>query len=169
VFYLDLFRALNDAGVRYVLVGGVALNLHGVERATMDVDIAIALDADNLSRAVAALRALGLQPIAPISWDEITRPGQLERWYRDKHMLALGLRKTTGFAPSVDILTKTPMSFDVLQAQCETKDIGGIPVSVASIDDLIMLKRNTGRAIDVSDIAALEALKQLRDGSNENH
>jgi hypothetical protein len=54
MFYLDLFRALNEAGVRYVLVGGVALNLHGVERATMDVDVAIALDGDNLSRAVDA-------------------------------------------------------------------------------------------------------------------
>lgn len=50
MFYLDLFRAPDAAQVRYVLVGGVALNVHGVERATMDVDIAIALDARNLGQ-----------------------------------------------------------------------------------------------------------------------
>ena len=120
MFYLDLFRALNDAGVRYVLVGGVALNLQGVERATMDVDVAIALDGDNLLRAVGALRALGLQPIAPVSWDDVMRPGQLERWHREKHMLALGLRKIEGFAPTVDILIKPLVPFETLQQNGET-------------------------------------------------
>jgi hypothetical protein len=163
MFYLDLFRALNEAGVRYVLVGGVALNLHGVERATMDVDIAIAIDADNLSRAVQAVRALGLRPIAPVSWEEILRPGQLERWYREKHMLALGLCKTDGFAPTVDILIQPLVSFETLQHHSETKDISGTRVSIASIDDLIALKTGTGRAIDASDILALETLKQIRE------
>ena len=48
MFYLDLFRTLQEAGVRYVVVGGLALNLHGIERSTMDIDLAIALDDDNL-------------------------------------------------------------------------------------------------------------------------
>src|SRR5438876_5107495 len=145
MFYLDLFRALNNGGVRYVLVDGVALNLHGVERATMDVDVAIALDADNLARAVRAFRGLGLQPIAPVSWEDVMRPGQIEGWHREKHMLALGLRKIEGFAPTVDILTNPSVPFEALQQHSETKDLSGILVSIASIDDLIALKRGTGR------------------------
>ena len=137
MFYLDLFRALNDGGVRYVLVGGVALNLHGVERATMDVDVAIALDGDNVSRAALALRALGLEPIAPVRGEDVVKPGQLERSHREKHMVALGLRKTDGFAPTVDILTNPPVSFATLQEHAETRNIAGTPVAIASVDDLI--------------------------------
>jgi hypothetical protein len=48
--YVELFKALHEEGVRYVLVGGIAVNLHGVERATADVDLIIALDAENLGR-----------------------------------------------------------------------------------------------------------------------
>jgi hypothetical protein len=162
MFYLDLFKALNDAGVRYVLVGGVALNLHGVERATMDVDLALALDPGNLARAVGALRALGLQPIAPVSWDDVARPGQLDRWYREKHMLALGLRMTVGFSPSVDLLIQPLVPFETLHANSESRDLQGIEIRMATITDLIALKTGTGRAIDAADIEALQTLKRLR-------
>jgi hypothetical protein len=50
MFYLDLFRALNDHQVRYLLVGGLAMNLHGVPRMTMDVDLILAMDEANLER-----------------------------------------------------------------------------------------------------------------------
>ena len=164
MFYLDLFKALSDAGARYVLVGGVALNLHGVERATMDVDLALALDTDNLARAVGALRALGLQPIAPVSWDEFVRPGQLDRWYREKRMLALGLRKTDGFSPSVGLLTQPLVPFETLHANSEIKDLSGVDIRIATIDDLIALKTGTGRAIDSADIEAMQMLKRIRAG-----
>ncbi|CAG4885357.1 protein of unknown function [Georgfuchsia toluolica] len=48
MFYLDLFRALDQEQVRYLLIGGLALNIHGVERATMDIDLMLAMDSDNL-------------------------------------------------------------------------------------------------------------------------
>ena len=162
MFYLDLFRALGTARVRYVLVGGLALNLHGVERATMDVDVALALDDDNLRRAVGAMQALGMRPIAPIGWDDVLRPGQLARWYDEKHMLALGLRKEHGIAPTVDILTRLSVPFETLSANSEVKDLAGLRVPIASIDDLIALKTGTGRAIDASDIEALRLLQRMR-------
>ena len=162
MFYLDLFRALDEAQVRYVLVGGLALNVHGVERATMDVDIAIALDPVNLRQTVAALRSLGLQPVAPVGWDEVLRPGQLERWYDEKHMLALGVRKTGGFDPTVDVLTRTSVPFDSLYANRIVKMMDGMPVSIVSIDDLIALKTGTGRKIDASDVQALKTLKKIQ-------
>jgi Nucleotidyltransferase of unknown function (DUF6036) len=162
MFYLDLFRALDAGGVEYVVVGGLALNLHGVERATMDVDLAVALDANNLRRAVAAFQSLDLRPVAPVSWDEIVKPGQLARWRTEKHMLALGLQKTSGLAPTVDVLTALSIPFDALKRSSITKDLAGLAVYVAGIDDLIALKRDTGRAIDIADIEALEKLKRVR-------
>jgi len=166
MFYLDLFRALAVGGVDYVVVGGLALNLHGVERATMDVDLAIALEESNLHRAVGAFRSLELRPVAPVSWDEIAAPGQLERWRTEKHMLVLGLQKVTGLAPTVDVLTALAVPFDALKRNSVTKDLAGLAVPVAGIDDLIALKRDTGRAIDAADIEALEKLKRVKSGQS---
>ena len=163
MFYLDLFRALDQHQVRYVLVGGLALNLHGVERATMDIDLAVALDHANLQRAVDTLGKIGMKPIAPIDLGEITKPGQLARWHDEKHMLALGWQKTEGYAPSVDILTRPAVGFEQLYRGRVTKRLANIDVSIASIDDLIALKKNTGRQIDASDIEALEKLKRIQE------
>lgn len=162
MFYLDLFRALQDSDVRYVVVGGLALNLHGVERATMDIDLAISLDEANLGRAVTALSGLDLIPAIPADWSDVVRPGQLDRWHDEKRMLALSLRKREGIAPSVDILTRPPVPFDQLFTNRIVKDIAGLRVCLASIDDLIALKRAAGRKIDLSDINALELLKRVQ-------
>lgn len=162
MFYLDLFGALQSADVKYVLVGGLAMNLHGVERSTMDIDLAIALDDANLQRAVTALRGQDLIPAIPAGWDDVVRPGQLDRWHDEKRMLALSLRKREGIAPSVDILTRPPVPFEQLFANRIVKDIAGVLVSLAGIDDLIALKRVAGRKIDLSDVEALELLKRMQ-------
>jgi hypothetical protein len=127
--------------------------------ATMDIDIAVALNPVNLKSAIDMLRQLDLQPIIPVTWEQILAPGQLERWYIEKQLIALGLQKRTGFAPTVDLLTHIPIDFERLHANRVVKDLGGIHISVASVDDLIDLKRDTGRKIDASDIEALELVK----------
>lgn len=166
MFSLTLLKTLESAQVKYVLVGGLALNLHGVIRATMDIDLVVALDEDNFSRAVAALRSLGLEPAIPVSWDEVLQPGQLERWGDEKNLIALSLRKPQGYDPTLDLLIKSPLPFDQLYANRVVKNIGGTAVSVASIDDLIAMKRAAQRKIDLSDIEALESLKHMQGSSS---
>lgn len=65
MFYLDLFRALEAKQVRYLLVGGIAMNLHGVPRMTMDVDIVLAMDEANLRAFLGAASDLRLEPWRP--------------------------------------------------------------------------------------------------------
>lgn len=161
MFYLDLFGALARHRVRYVVVGGLALNLHGVERATMDVDLAVALDAPNLGAAIDAFEALGLVPVAPVTLHEARDPETLRRWRRDRNMVAFGLRPDRGVGPTVDCLIDPAVPFERLQAGALVKSVGALAIPVASIDDLIALKRAAGRSIDASDIAALERLKHL--------
>jgi hypothetical protein len=165
MFYIDLFEALGRYDVRYVVVGGLAMNLHGVERATMDVDLAVALDAGNLSRAIDAFAALHLKPIAPIALDDARDPARLAQWRREKNMIALGLQSTEGFAPTVGVLTQPAVPFSKLEADSIEKALGGITIRIASIDDLIALKRAGGREVDAADIRALETLKRIR-GAN---
>jgi hypothetical protein len=161
MFYLDLFDALARHDVRYVVVGGLALNLHGVERATMDVDLVVALDAPNLGAAIDAFESIGLSPVAPVNIGEARDPETLRRWRREKNMIAFGLRPTRGVGPTVDCLIDPPVPFASLAQNTVTKAIGNVRIPVASIDDLIALKRAAGRAIDLADIEALGRLKQL--------
>lgn len=161
MFYLSLFRALAEHRVRYVVVGGLALNLHGVERATMDVDLALALDAENLGAGIDVFRELGLTPVAPVTLDDARDPATLRRWRSEKHMIAFGVRPSSGAGPTVDVLTELPLDFDALARAAVVKRIGDIDVPVASIDDLIAMKRAAGRAIDLADIDALQAVKRL--------
>jgi hypothetical protein len=161
MFYLDLFGALALRDVRYVVVGGLALNLHGVERATMDVDLVVALDPPNLGAAIGAFEALGLVPVAPVSLDEARDPATLRRWHRERNMVAFGLRPKQGAGPTVDCLVDPPVPFTRLLANAVTKSIGECLVPVAGIDDLIALKRAAGREIDLADVDALERLKRL--------
>jgi hypothetical protein len=161
MFYLDLFGALERHRVRYVVVGGLALNLHGVERATMDVDLAIALDPSNVEAAIDAFEELGLVPVAPVKIDEARDPVTLRRWRRDKNMVAFGLRPRKGVGPTVDFLIDPAVTFATLDANAISKAIGELRIPIASIDDLIALKRAAGRAIDLADIEALGRLRQL--------
>jgi len=158
MFYLALFGALARHRVRYVVVGGLALNLPGVERATMDVDLAVALDAPNLGAAIDAFETLGLVPVAPVTLHETRDPETLRRWRRDRNMIEFGLRPDRGVGPTVDCPIDPAVPFERLQAAALVKSVGALAIPVASIDDLIALKRAAGRSIDALDIAALEHL-----------
>ena len=161
MFYLELFGALTRHRVRYVVVGGLALNLHGVERATMDVDLAVALDAANLDAAMDAFEELGLVPVAPVKIGEARDPETLRRWRRERGMVAFALRPGKGVGPTVDCLIDPAVPFATLTENAIAKAVGELTIPIASIDDLIALKRAAGRVIDLADIEALGRLKQL--------
>ena len=71
MFYLEVFRALEEHKVRYLLVGGLAMNLHGVPRMTMDIDLVIALDIKNLEGFIGAAVSLQLKPVLPIALSDL--------------------------------------------------------------------------------------------------
>jgi hypothetical protein len=163
MFYLDLFRALDREGVRYVLVDGVAVNLHGAERMTMDVDLMIGLDAANLARFLRAASSLGLKPaVLPVAIEQLCDAPTVESWIRDKHMLAMQLRGPAIDAPSVDIVLKAPVSFEAAYERRHRLEVDGVPLSVAAVADLIAMKSGTGRKIDRSDILALQRVEMLK-------
>jgi hypothetical protein len=166
VFYLDLFKALESDRVRYLVAGGLAVNLHGVARLTMDVDLLIALDAANLGRFVNAASRLSLRPMVPVPLADLADEAKVRSWVVDKRMLAFALRPPAPSDPMVDLLVQTPVPFESAYARRVEKVVAGVTVPIASIEDLITMKSGTGRAKDASDIAALQALR-AQQGSGE--
>lgn len=81
--------ALQNAGVRYLIAGGMAVNAHGYLRSTQDVDIVIQLGADNIARAFSALALLGYRPAVPVTAEQFADESQRQRWASEKAMTVL--------------------------------------------------------------------------------
>ncbi len=162
MFYLDLFQALARENVRYVLVGGVAVNLHGIGRFTVDVDLMLALDSANLDRFITALEPFGVKPAIPVPVDDFRDAGKLKARIEKKGMLAFALRPADPAAPTVDVLVKPAIPFEEVYARSIARRIGNeVTVRVATIEDIIRLKTNTGRQKDEADIKVLLQLIRM--------
>ena len=157
-----VFSALNDAGVRYVIVGGLAVVLHGHARLTADVDIVLDLDPIAAGKAMEALKRLNLKPRAPVDAGAFADPHQRQAWISEKGMQVFSMFSTKNPLLIVDVFVRDPMPFDGLWSRAETLQLGGIKVRVASLNDLIAMKRLVGRPQDLLDIQALKAIKRER-------
>ncbi len=159
----SLFRELNDRGGRYIVVGGLAVVLHGHLRATGDIDLVVDFAAGQVARTLAALEGAGFQPYVPVPTSDFADPAKREAWVRDKGMLVFSLRPTSG-VPMVDLLLEHLIPFEQLWDRSLVVTVCGVPVRIASIDDLITLKRQAGRPEDLTDVEALSAIKRFRGG-----
>lgn len=167
MFYLDLFRALQREEVRYLVVGGLAVNLYGVQRATMDVDLMLAFDSDNVERFLRAARDLGLKPVAPVVLESFADEQARASWFEQKRMIVFALRAADPAAPTLDVLMRPHVSFDEAWSRRVEKSIGDLVVRLASLEDLIRLKEASGRQRDRSDIEALRKARRLSDDAED--
>lgn len=114
-----------------------------------------------VDRTLAALEVAGFQPYVPVLSTDFADPVKRAAWVREKGMIVFSLRPSSG-VPMVDVFLEHPMSFDQLWARSLVVNLRGVPVRVASIDDLIALKRQAGRPEDLTDAEALVEIKRLR-------
>lgn len=160
---IDLLSALSEAQVRYVLVGGMAVQLHGYFRTTFDVDLVLAMDDENLTRFIGVAKQIGLVPSISVSIDSLRNAAQIEQWHREKGMLAFALRERQTGGGVVDVSVRPEVSFDQLHKNAVVGELFSQQVMIASIDDLLTMKRCANRDKDKLDIAALEKIKRGED------
>ena len=163
----NLLSALSAARVDYVLVGGLAVTLHGYQRLTMDIDVVLALSDDNLSRFIDCAKEADLRPVIPVPIDSLRNAALIEEWHRTTGMLAFALRSPDMIATVIDVLVRPVVPFETLKANAQVKHVGTLAIPVASIDDLIALKTGTGRGKDALDIEELQKIKS-RSAKDDN-
>jgi predicted nucleotidyltransferase len=163
--FRPVFAALNTAGVRYVIVGGVAVVLHGHPRLTADVDLVLDLEPNAARRAMQALIGIGLKARVPVDPLAFSDPRQREIWISEKNMQVFTLFSSINPLLAVDIFVQYPIPFEQLWAHSESFDLEGVSIRAACLEDLIAMKRAVLRPQDKLDIEALEALKQIRKGT----
>ena len=159
-----VLAALEERKVRYLVVGGVAVVLYGYARFTADLDLVIALDPPNVTAAMEALSSLGYRPRAPVAALEFADPAKRREWIHEKGLIVLGLWSPKHPATEVDVFVEEPFGIDEALARATRAQLGASTITVASIPDLIELKRKAGRPKDLDDIEKLqEILAQERD------
>ena len=154
----SVLAALNRADVRYLIVGGVAVVLHGHLRTTQDLDLVVQLERENLRRALGALGELGFLPVAPVPLEAFADPAQRAAWIRDKNMLVFSLWHPDRPGFQVDLFASEPFDFREVYARALRVLLEGTEAFVPAARDLIDLKRAAGRAQDLADVEALEGL-----------
>lgn len=162
MFYEDVLRALNKKKVKYLIVGGLALNLYGVPRTTADLDLMIELRNENLKKISDALGEAGFKPKAPIKIEEFSDVKNLEKWSREKNMEAFAFWSPKKPYEEVDILIRNPVDFEEADKAKKIIEAKDIKIPVISLKHLIKLKEISGRELDKSDIDALKKIKRLR-------
>jgi hypothetical protein len=149
----ELFRALAHHDVEYVTIGGIAIQAHGGQRLTQDLDVAIASSTDNLARLASALLDLDARILGPDGQRSRSTPGAALLASSDQWHLI------TAHGP-LDVLTLPAHlgSFADMRARAHDVPLGDLSIPIAHRDDLLRMKRDTGRPQDLADVRLLESL-----------
>jgi len=154
----EIFKALADADVEYVVVGGLAVIMHGHLRATRDLDLVIGLEPQNCKRGMEALSSIGLRPRLPVAMADFADPAKREDWTNNRNMLVFQLWDPANPERSVDVFVREPIDFPEMRAEAVVKDLDGVAIPVVSIRHLIRLKQAAGRPLDLDDIESLRVI-----------
>jgi hypothetical protein len=154
-----LLRALHEAGVSHIIIGGFAVNAHGVIRPSRDLDIVPDPEPDNLRRLAQLLanidaRHVGLGDFLPDEFPyDPTRPEDLEGGANFRLETQLGDLDIMQWVAGID----TEPAYTALAANAISGEIGGIPLRVCGLEDLVAMKRAAGRPRDLDDLQRLGA------------
>lgn len=164
----ELLLALADAGVQAVVGGGVACVLQGVERMTLDLDLAVAFDRENLLRFLSVMKAEGLTPRAPVPPEVLLDPEAVQLIVTEKHAVVFTFVDENNPLRQVDVFLTEDLAYERLDEDADTVSIAGRAVRVASVDRLIGLKRRIDppREKDLRDLRALRSLRARRGGAS---
>jgi len=154
-----VFDSLNREGVRFLVVGGLAVNAHGYGRATFDIDLVIDLDPENVTALFHALAQLGFRPLVPVDETDFADPMIRRRLKREKGMVVLPFHSDEHRETPLDVFAQIPFDFDAEWERAMVEELGpGIRVPIVALDTLLEMKRQVGRPKDLDDVENLSRL-----------
>lgn len=159
MFVREVAMALDAAGVRYALVGGVAVNLHGIPRMTYDLDVVVATDARSLSACRGAFEGLGLSCRLPLVLESLAEETERARLEQERNLIAVTFTDPANPLREIDVLVAPSLDPDGIISRALVRSAGDFEVRIASIDDLIRMKERSGRPQDQADVRHLRKIQ----------
>ncbi|MCI0473226.1 MAG: hypothetical protein L0Y76_06565 [Ignavibacteria bacterium] len=160
---INLIKELSKANIKFVVCGGVACVLQGVERTTFDLDVSLDLSEDNLLKVIKLSKEYGLVPRIPEPVENLLDKEKRKTWVQQKNALVYTFNiKNT--ALQLDIFLDYPFSYSELMSSAEKIDIEGVEIYISSKKDLLAAKNSMTEKRD-KDLLDIKELKKLLDGN----
>lgn len=145
----QLIESLKKEKINYMIVGGYAVNFHGYSRNTVDIDLVIKFSLSNLKKMETLLKRMGLISRLPI--DAVSVFKFRDEYIKNRNLLAWNFFNEQNPTDQVDIL----ITHDVSDFKSEKFRVGDLEIKVISKEDLIKMKKKSGRKKDLLDIKEL--------------
>jgi len=160
--FKDLLISLTDAHVDFIVAGGVACVLHGVERVTLDLDLSLSFSPDSLSAFLKIMQKFGLVPRAPVAAEILADPEARKAIVTTKHAIVFTFQDPKDPFWHVDIFLREDLAYPVLRNSCVQIELDGHHIQMLSIQKLLDLKKaiHPPRPKDQLDISELTRLLQ---------
>ena len=152
----EIFQSLYQHEVKYLLCGGVAVNLYGIPRMTADIDVLVEWNENNLTRFEKAIGEHGYKHNLFFELKTLLSKELRLNYIKEKNLIAYSYSSNTLQALSLDVLIDVPINFEDCWNRKEIKHYKKTPVYVLAVEDLIALKEYANREQDRSDIANLK-------------
>jgi hypothetical protein len=153
-----LFLAMNEASIEYLVGGGVAVNLYGIERATADIDIILNLDAENTVKFVKVAKELGFQPKIPVNLYDFLDPAIRRAWASNKNMIVFSLIDAKNPFFVIDVFIEIPFDFERVYSKRKIIEFENTFIPIVPLDELIKMKEKSNRPQDKSDVFYLRKI-----------
>ena len=146
--------------MKYLVAGGIAVNLYGIERATADIDIVLKVDEKNLSKFVRVAKKLGLQPRLPLALDDFIDGEKRKSWIVDKDMVVYSLYDAKNPFFLLDIFVQEPFHFEEVYEKRKKIEFENTVIPLVPIKALIAMKENSDRPQDKADVFYLKKIAE---------
>ena len=146
--------------MKYLVAGGIAVNLYGIERATADIVIVLKVDEKNLSKFVRVAKKLGLQPRLPLALDDFINGEKRKSWIVDKDMVVYSLYDAKNPFFLLDIFVQEPFHFEEVYEKRKKIEFENTVIPLVPIKALIAMKENSDRPQDKADVFYLKKIAE---------
>lgn len=156
--YFELFKKLSQQQVRYLICGGLAVNIYGIPRMTADIDLLLDFTDENIDKFEQVLKSLMYQSTIPVSIKTFVNKKERQKVIIDKNLIAYSYFNSRSNYMNLDVLIDVPIAFDELWDKKEERSVDGTSVNLVSVEHLISMKKYANRKQDIDDVILLSKL-----------
>jgi hypothetical protein len=158
--YIQLFEKLHQQNIRYLICGGLAVNIYGIPRMTADIDILLDFSEENVAKFETIVTLLNYQSMIPLSINTFVTKKEREKAIIEKNLIAYSYFNSFSNYMNLDVLMDVPFVFEEMWQEKEERIIEGISVNIVSVAHLIGMKNYSNRKQDIDDVILLSKLPQ---------
>lgn len=153
--YLNIFKELHTQKVRYLLCGGLAVNIYGIPRMTADIDLIIDFSLENVTRFEQVIKTFSYQNILPFSINSLVDLNFKKNMINERNLIAYSYFNSQANRMAMNVLVDVPILFEELWERKKIRMLGELTIQLVSIKDLITLKKYANRKQDLEDVLLL--------------